>query len=63
MVGKAPELAELERGVRQAVSFLKKASTEMRRIAAGDPDIAVELRHIARQLEAEANELARWNAA
>jgi hypothetical protein len=34
------------------------AAVEMRRMAEDAPDIALKLRHIARQLETEANDLA-----
>jgi len=38
------------------------AAIELRRIAEGVPDTAVELRHLAQQLEAEAADLARRDA-
>jgi hypothetical protein len=47
-------MIELARKVPQMM-----AAIELRRIAERSPDIAVELRHMARQLEAQANELGR----
>jgi hypothetical protein len=45
--------------IRHTIAFLRMAAIEIRRLAEDAPDIAVELRHIAGQLEAEANDLAR----
>ena len=39
--------------------FLRMAAIELRRIAEQAPGIAVELRHVVQQLEAEAEDLAR----
>jgi hypothetical protein len=52
-------MIELARKVPQTLAFLQMAAIELRRIAELSPDIAVELRHMARQLEAQANELGR----
>ena len=59
MVGEAEDMIALACRMRHTLAFLRMASIELRRIAQGAPDIAVELRHMARQLEDEANELAR----
>jgi hypothetical protein len=50
-------MIELARRAQYTVAFLRMAAIEIRRIAEETPDIAVELRHMARQLEAEANDL------
>ena len=39
--------------------FLRMAGIALRRIAEQAPDIAIELRHVAQQLEAEAEDLSR----
>jgi hypothetical protein len=49
---------ELVRRVQDAQAFLRMAAIELRRIAEQAPDIAVELRHVAQKLEAEAEDLA-----
>ena len=49
---------ELAQRVQHAATFLQMAAIEMRRIADDAPDVAVALRHIARQIEAEAEDLA-----
>ncbi len=43
------------------VAFLRMAAIEIRRIAERAPDVAVELHHTARQLEAEADSLSERN--
>ena len=43
------------------IAFLRMAAIELRRIADSAPDIAVELRYMARQLDAEADDLAKPN--
>jgi hypothetical protein len=43
--------------LRQTVTFLRMAASEIRRLAERAPDIAVELRRAAQQLDAEADEL------
>ena len=48
---------ELVRRARDTQAFLRMAAIELRRIAERSPDIASELYHIARQLEADANDL------
>jgi hypothetical protein len=53
---------ELVRRVRHAKAFLIMAAIELRRIAERAPEVEVELRHVARQLEAEAEDLARDDA-
>lgn len=50
---------ELISRVQDTEVFLRMAAIELRRIAEQAPDIAVELRHVAQQLEAEAEDLAR----
>ena len=47
-------VTELIPRVRDTQVFLRMAAIELRRIAEQAPDIAVELRHVAQQLEAEA---------
>jgi type II secretory pathway component PulF len=49
---------ELVRRMRDTQVFLRMAVLELRRIAEQAPDIAVELRHVAQKLEAEAEDLA-----
>jgi hypothetical protein len=51
-------VTELSPRVRDTQVFLRMAAIELRRIAE-HLDIAVELRHVAQQLEAEAEDLAR----
>ena len=50
-------MIELAQKVQHAAAFLRMAAIEIRRIADDTPDVAVMLRHIARQIEAEANDL------
>jgi len=52
-------VTELIPRVRDTQVFLRMAAIELRRIAEQASDIAVELRHVAQQLEAEAEDLAR----
>ena len=54
----SPIVIELMRRMQNTEVFLKMAVIELRRIADGAPDIAVELRHMAQKLEAEADNLA-----
>ena len=56
-----PMVIKLLRRVRDTEVFLRMAAVELRRIAEQAPDIAVELRHVAQQLDAEAEDLARRN--
>jgi hypothetical protein len=49
-----PIVLELARRVQDIQSFLTLAAIELRRLAERAPDIAVELRHVAREMEAEA---------
>ena len=49
---------EFVRRARDTQAFLRMAAIELRRIAERSPDIASELYHISRQLEADADELA-----
>jgi hypothetical protein len=63
-----PEFAEVKRmdadisaKLKDAIAFLRMSAIELRRIAERAPDITDQLRHIARQLEAEANDLAGLN--
>jgi hypothetical protein len=50
----SPMLIELVRRVQDTRVFLQMTAIELRRIAEQAPDIAVELQHVARQLDAEA---------
>ena len=50
---------DLVRQVQYTRAFLRMAAIELRRIAERAPDIAVELRHVAQKLEAEADDLPR----
>ena len=54
----SPMVIELVQRVRDTQVFLRMAAIELRRIAEQAPDIAGELRHVAQQLEAEAEGLA-----
>ena len=54
----SPMVIELVRRVHDTQVFLRMAAIELRRIAEQAPDIAVELRHVAQKLEAEAEDLA-----
>jgi len=54
----SPKVIELVRRVQDTQVFLKLAAIELRRIAEQAPDIAVELRHMAQKLEAEAKDSA-----
>jgi hypothetical protein len=54
----SPMAVELVRQVQDTQVFLRMAVIELRRIAEQAPDIAVELRHVAQKLEAEAEDLA-----
>ena len=54
-----PMAVELARRVRDTQVFLKMAAIELRRIAEQAPDTAIELQHVAQQLEAEAEDLTR----
>lgn len=56
----APKVAELSRAEKMTIPFLRMAAIEMRRIANDAPDVAERLRVIADQLDAEANDLARY---
>ena len=55
----SPMVIELVRRVQDTQVFLRMAVIELRRIAEQAPDIAVELRHVAEKLQAEAEDLAR----
>ena len=55
----SPMVIELVQRVRDTQVFLRMAAIELRRIAEQAPGIAVELRHVVQQLEAEAEDLAR----
>ncbi len=48
---------ELVQRVQDTQVFLKIAALELRRLAEQAPDIALELQHLAEQLEAEAGDL------
>jgi hypothetical protein len=49
----------LRRSVGRTIAFMRMAAIELRRIAERDPDLAGELRRIADQLDADADELER----
>jgi DNA anti-recombination protein RmuC len=49
----------LLRAVDNTIRFLRMAAIELRRIAERAPEISDELRHIADQLDADANDLQR----
>ena len=55
----SPKVVQLIRWVQDEQVFLRMAATELRRIAEQAPDLAVELRHMAQRLAAEAEDLAR----
>ena len=42
---------------RNMIGFLRMVAIEMRRLAERAPELAIELRHVARQCDAEADEL------
>ena len=49
----------LRRSVAHTIAFMRMAAIELRRIAERDPEIAGELRRIASQLDADADDLGR----
>ncbi len=49
----------LLRAADNTIKFLRMAAVELRRIAERAPDIADELRYLANQLDADANDLER----
>ena len=49
----------LRRSVGRTIAFMRLAAIELRRIAVRDPDLAGELRRIADQLDADADDLER----
>ena len=49
----------LLKAVDNTIKFLRMAAIEMRRIAERAPDVAEELRHMADQLDADADDLER----
>jgi uncharacterized protein (UPF0210 family) len=59
--GTNPGVMELIQRMQDSQVFLRMVTVELSRLAELAPDIAVELRHMAQQLEAEANDLARRN--
>jgi hypothetical protein len=50
-------MVESSRKDQNTAVFLRMAASQLRQLAEHAPDIAAELRHMAGQLEAEANEL------
>jgi hypothetical protein len=54
-----PMVIQLIQRVQDEQAFLRMAAMELRRIAEQDPDMAIELRDMAQNLEAEAESLAR----
>ena len=55
----SPKVVDLVPRVQDTQVFLRMAAIELRRIAEQAPDIAVELRHMAQQLQTEAEDLSR----
>ena len=53
-----PMSVQLARRARDTQAFLRMAAIELRRMAERSPDVASQLDRIARQLEADADELA-----
>ena len=53
-----PMSIQLAGRARDTQAFLRMAAIELRRMAERSPDVASQLDHIARQLEADADELA-----
>jgi hypothetical protein len=51
-------MVEPDRKDQNTIAFLRMAATQLRQLAEHAPDIASELRHMASQLEAEADDLA-----
>jgi hypothetical protein len=49
----------LRRSVGRTIAFMRLAAIELRRVAERDPELAVELRRIADQLDADADDLER----
>ena len=49
----------LRRSVARTIAFMRMAAIELRRIAERDPDLSGELRRIADQLDADADDLER----
>jgi hypothetical protein len=54
----ATHMVEPDRKDQNTIAFLRMAATQLRQLAEHAPDIASELRHMASQLEAEADDLA-----
>ena len=54
-----PALRKLVGRVRETQVFLRMAAFELRRMAERAPEVSIELRHVAQQLEAEEADLAR----
>ena len=52
-------MIELVLRAQHTVAFLRTAAMELRRMSEDAPQIAGELRHVARQLETDADDLAR----
>ena len=50
-------MVESNRKDQNTIAFLRMAATQLRQLAEHAPDIAAELRHMAGQLEAEADDL------
>jgi hypothetical protein len=55
----AADATGLRRSAGRTIAFMRIAAIELRRIAERDPDLAGELRRIADQLDADADELER----
>jgi hypothetical protein len=55
-------LAQLTRRDEHTIAFLRMAAAQMFSLVERAPEIAVELRHMAKQLQSEADDLARPDA-
>jgi len=55
-------MTEISRSDQSTIAFLRMAAVEMRRLIERAPEIAVTLRHIAAQCDAQADELVSRNA-
>jgi hypothetical protein len=53
----SPVVIEVPRRAQDEPAFLRMAAIELRRIAEQDPSLAIELRHLAQKIDAEAEDL------
>jgi hypothetical protein len=54
-----PVVIEVPWRAQDEPTFLRMAAIELRRIAEQDPSLAIELRHLAQKIDAEAEDLAQ----